>query len=238
MKGYLLFCFFALKISKIVQTIVLFLINAVYFKGSWQTEFALSDTYNGKFNLLSGETKQVPMMSRTGQYPVYSSENFQAINLPYGEGQMGMYIFLPDTESDIDSFIENINAEKWENWMERFREREVQIRIPKFKLEYGTKVLNDVLTSLGMGVAFDEELADFSRMADLEAVGGNLYITKVAHKTFIEVNEEGTEASAVTNVGVGIRSFPQRFIVDRPFFFAIRDGETGTVLFIGTVVEP
>ena len=231
------------KIPKILDEIepnaVLFLINAIYFKGSWQTEFDPTNTRDGTFHLVSGGTKQVPMMSRTGQYPVYYGEDFQAISLPYGEGRMGMYIFLPDNnKSDLNSFVESINTEKWENWMEQFREREVQIRIPKFKLEYGTKVLNDVLTSLGMGVAFDEENADFSRMADLDAVGGNLYITKVAHKTFIEVNEEGTEAAAVTSVGVGIKSLPREFNVDRPFFFAIRDNETGTVLFMGTVVEP
>ena len=230
------------KIPKILDEIesnaVLFLINAIYFKGSWQTEFDPSDTRDGTFHLVSGATKQVPMMFRTGQYPVYIGEDFQAINLPYGEGRMGMFIFLPNNKSDLNKFVGNITTEKWENWMEQFREREVQIRIPKFKLEYGTKVLNDVLTSLGMGVAFDEDNADFSRMADLDAVGGNLYITKVAHKTFIEVNEEGTEAAAVTSVGVGIKSLPPRFIVDRPFFFAICDNETGTVLFMGTVVEP
>ncbi len=228
------------KIPKILDEIepnaVLFLINAIYFKGSWQTEFDPSDTRDGPFHLVDGSTKQVPMMSRTGQYPVCYGDGFQAINLPYGEGQMGMFIFLPN--KNLNSFVDSINTERWDNWMEQFREREVKISTPKFKLEYGTKVLNDVLTSLGMGVAFDEDNADFSRMADLDVVGGNLYITKVAHKTFIEVNEEGTEAAAATSVGVGIKSLPPRFIVDRPFFFAIRDNETGTVLFMGTVVEP
>ncbi len=230
------------KIPKILDEIepnaVLFLINAIYFKGSWQTEFDPSDTRDEEFHLVDGSTKQVPMMSRTGQYAVYQGDDFQAINLPYGEGRVGMSIFLPNDKSDLNSFLESVDTEKWENWMEEFREREVQIKIPKFKLEYGTKILNDVLTSLGMGVAFDEDNADFSRMADLDAVGGNLYITKVAHRTFIEVNEEGTEAAAATSVGIGIRSLPQEFKVDRPFFFAIRDNETGTVLFMGTVVEP
>lgn len=230
------------KIPQILDEIepnaVLFLINAIYFKGSWQTEFDPSDTRDGSFQLVSGGTKQVPMMSRTGQYPVFYGTDFQAISLPYGEGQMRMYIYLPNKNSDLNQFVESITTEKWENWTEQFRQREVQIRIPKFKMEYGTKVLNDVLTSLGMGVAFDEYNADFSRMADLGAVGGNLYITKVAHKTFIEVNEEGTEAAAVTSVGVGIKSLPREFKVDRPFFFAIRDNKTGTVLFMGTVVEP
>lgn len=230
------------KIPKILDEIesnaVLFLINAIYFKGSWQAEFDPSDTGDEAFHLVSGGTKQVPMMSRTGPYEFYRGEGFQAINLPYGEGRIGMLIFLPDSNSDLSSFIDSVDTEKWEHWMEQFRELNMQISIPKFKLEYGTKELNDVLTSLGMGIAFDDEQADFSRIADLEAVGGNLYITKVAHRTFIEVNEEGTEAAAATSVGIGIKSLPPRFIVDRPFFFAIRDSETGTVLFMGTVVEP
>lgn len=225
-------------LDEIESNAVLFLINAIYFKGSWQTEFDPSDTRDGEFHLISGETKQVPMMSRTGQYPFYSGEGFNAINLPYGEGRMGMYIFLPNNNSDLNSFVENVNTEKWEHWMDQFSELNMQISIPKFKLEYGTKELNDVLTSLGMGIAFDDEQADFSRIADLDAIGSNLYITKVAHRTFIEVNEEGTEAAAATSVGVGIRSLPPRFVVNRPFFFAIRDNETGTVLFLGTVVEP
>jgi serpin B len=149
-----------------------------------------------------------------------------------------MFIFLPAPKSNLNDFLDSVNAENWENWMTQFREQEKIVEIPKFKLEYGTKELNDALTTLGMGVAFDENRADFSRMASLETLGGNLYIEKVAHKTFIEVNEEGSEAAAVTSVGVGVKSLPRPFTVDRPFFFAIRDKETGTVLFMGTVVEP
>ncbi len=230
------------KIPKILDEIdsntVLFLINAIYFKGAWQTEFDPLNTRDKTFHLTNGSEKQVPMMMRTGRYAFYEAEDYQAINLPYGDGQMSMFIFLPAPKSNLNDFLDNVNAENWENWMTQFREQEKIVEIPKFKLEYGTKELNDALTTLGMGVAFDENRADFSRMASLETLGGNLYIEKVAHKTFIEVNEEGSEAAAVTSVGVGVKSLPRPFTVDRPFFFAIRDKETGTVLFMGTVVEP
>ena len=231
------------KIQKIVddkidQGTVLFLINAIYFKGTWQKEFDPSKTREGPFHLANGDEKQVPMMRQQRWYPYYRGENFQAISLAYGDGQMSMYIFLPDRESDLNIFLENLNAESWENWMPQFHEQDVSLVIPKFKLEYG-KTLNDPLKALGMDVAFDPELADFSRMASLEF--GNLYIEKVVHKTFVEVNEEGTEAAAATSVEVGVKSVPPppiSFSVDRPFFFAIRDNETKTVLFMGIVVEP
>ena len=217
---------------------VLFLINAIYFKGTWQQEFDPSRTQDAPFHLANGDEKQVPMMRQQRWYPYYRGENFQAISLAYGDGQMSMYIFLPDRESDLNIFLENLNAERWENWLSQFHEQDVSLVMPKFKLEYG-KTLNDPLKALGMDVAFDPELADFSRMASLEF--GNLYIEKVVHKTFVEVNEEGTEAAAATSVEVRLESVPPppiSFSVDRPFFFAIRDNETKTVLFMGVVVEP
>ncbi len=231
------------KIQKILDEInpdaVLFLINAIYFKGTWQTEFDPSHTRDGTFHLGTDGEKQVPMMTRTGDYAYHENpeEKFQAISLPYGDGRMSMYIFLPYPESDLNTFLDGLNTENWENWLSQFNEQEVFLSMPKFKLEY-KKTLNNPLQSLGMGIAFAAGAADFSRMADLEALGKNLYIGEVLHKAVVEVNEEGTEAAAVTSVGIRATSAPPAFIADRPFFFAIRDNETKTVLFMGTVVEP
>jgi serpin B len=232
------------KIQKIIDKIgpdtVLFLINAIYFKGTWHKEFDPSKTREGPFHLANGDEKQIPMMRKLHWYPYYRGENFQAIRLAYGDGQMSMYIFLPDRESDLNIFLENLNAEGWENWMSQFRGQDVSLVMPKFKLEY-RKTLNDPLKALGMDIAFKQGLADFSRMAPLEISDVKLYIEKVVHKTFVEVNEEGTEAAAATSVEVGAVSVPPppiSFSVDRPFFFAIRDNETKTVLFMGVVVEP
>lgn len=232
------------KIQKIIDgpidsATVLFLINAIYFKGTWQTEFDPSKTRDSTFHLATGGEKQVPMMSRIGDYLYYENreENFQAIGLPYRDARMSMYIFLPGRESDLTVFLQNLNAENWENWISQFGMQEVSLKVPKFKLEYG-KGLNDTLKALGMSIAFVEDQADFSRMSPL---GKKLFIKDVLHKTFVEVNEEGTEAAAVTKVEIGVTSLPPpppEFVADRPFFFAIRDNETKTVLFMGVVVEP
>ena len=235
------------KIEKIVSdridpSTVMFLINAIYFKGTWQTEFDPSKTHTDVFHLATDEERQVPMMSRTGTYPYYENREvgFQAISLSYGDGRMSMYIFLPVRASNLNTFSGNLNAESWENWMSQFREQEVFLKVPKFRMEY-EKQLNNTLQALGMDIAFDADRADFSRMASLDTLNGNLYIEKVVHKTFIEVNEEGTEAAAATSVAIGVTSVqppPPQFIADRPFFFAIRDNDTKTVLFMGVVAEP
>ncbi len=231
------------KIQKILdeinQDLVLFLINAIYFKGTWQTEFDPARTRDDIFHLATGSEKQVPMMTRTGDYPYYENYDamFQAISLPYGDGRMSMYIFLPYRESDLNTFLDSLNSEDWENWIAEFHEQEIFLSMPKFKLEY-EKMLNSPLQSLGMEIAFAPNGADFSRMADLEALGQNLYIGDVLHKAVVEVNEEGSEAAAVTSIGIRATSAPPAFIANRPFFFAIRDNETKTVLFMGTVVDP
>lgn len=226
-------------LDSIDRSAVLYLINAIYFKGTWQTEFKPENTRDGTFNLADGSQKRVPMMFRSGgSYSHYQSDTVQAISLPYGDGQFSMYIFVPTNKSDLNAFLDTLTPENWENWMTEFSKREMDLRMPKFKVEYGAKELKDVLTTLGMGVAFDSGRADFSRMADLDDLGSNLYIDTVLHKTFVEVNEEGTEAAAATVVGIVKTSLPPQFNVDRPFFYAIRDNETGTVLFMGTVIDP
>ena len=221
------------KIEKIVDRIspqtLLFLINAIYFKGNWQDEFDKSQTRPGIFHLSDGNEKRVEMMRREGEYPYFRGENFEATSLPYGDGRLGMYIFLPNRDSNLNKFLGNLNAGNWGDWISQFQDRRHDMMLPRFKLEYEVS-LNDTLEALGMGIAFGSG-ADFSGM------GPSLFISEVKHKTFVEVNEEGTEAAAVTAV-VGVKSVPSVFRVDRPFFFAIYDTEMETVLFMGVVTEP
>ena len=221
------------KIEKIVDRInpqtLLFLINAIYFKGNWQDEFDESMTRPGIFHLSDGSEKQVQMMRREGEYPYFRGENFEATSLPYGDGRVSMYIFLPNRNSNLNRFLRTLNEESWEDWISQLQDRRHELMLPRFKLEYEIR-LNDTLEALGMGIAFGGG-ADFSGM------GPSLFISEVQHKTFVEVNEEGTEAAAVTAV-VGVKSLPPAFRVDRPFFFAIYDAETETILFMGTVTEP
>ena len=142
------------KIPKIIDEIssddVLFLINAVYFKGSWQTEFDPDNTRDAMFHLADGSNKQVPMMFREDKYPFFYSKEFQAVSLPYGDGQISMYIFLPSVDSDLNTFLKSLNIENWKVWISQFNEQKVGVHIPKFKLEYKIE-LNQALKNLGMG---------------------------------------------------------------------------------------
>ncbi len=228
------------KITKIVEQIppeqVLFLINAIYFKGQWSSKFDKSQTAKYPFRLISGEQKQHPMMSQTGEYRYYENDQFQAVSLPYGEdGKISFYIFLPKQESDLPNFYENLNFDNWEKWISQLRKRDGFIRLPRFKTDYDV-TLNDALKALGMSEAF-------SNQANFSGIGNNVKISQVKHKTFVEVNEEGTEASAATSVGMVATAFrekpePFRMIVDRPFFCAIRDHQTGSILFMGVITDP
>ncbi|MBD2061740.1 serpin family protein [Trichocoleus sp. FACHB-6] len=228
------------KINEIVNGLssdqVLFLINAIYFKGIWTNEFDKANTLNKPFYLTNGAQKQHPMMSRTGKYKYYETDQFQAISIPYGQERLSFYIFLPKQKSNLTALYQQLNTENWEQWMNKFTMRPGFIQMPRFKMEYETS-LAESLKALGMESAFDSK-ANFTQMSSIP-----LQLNQVKHKTFVEVNEEGTEAAAVTAVGV-VTSLarrpeePFRMIVDRPFFSCIRDNQTGTVLFMGSIVEP
>ncbi|MDF5709661.1 MAG: serpin family protein [Nostoc sp. S4] len=228
------------KINKIVGQIdpnqVLFLINAIYFKGNWSNVFDKNQTAEYPFNIIPGRQKQQPMMSQDGNYKYYENEQFQAVSLPYGKDEkVSFYIFLPKQNSNLKAFSQNLNLENWEKWMTQFNKQKGFIRLPRFKTEYDV-TLNNALKALGMEEAF-------SNKANFSGMGKNFAISQVKHKTFVEVNEEGTEAVAATSVGIvatALRQEPKpfRMIVDRPFFCAIRDNQTGSILFMGSIVEP
>ncbi|HJQ68500.1 MAG TPA: serpin family protein [Blastocatellia bacterium] len=231
------------KIDKIVDQIspdaILFLINAIYFKGKWSDEFEKAKTKDDTFTLADGRQKKHPMMNQSGEYKYLAGDNFQAVSLPYGGKRVSMYVFLPAQGAGLDAFHKSLTAENWEKWMNAFNQTPGDIALPRFKTEFEAE-LNDALKALGMGVAFEPSRANFSRMAQM---ADNIYISKVKHKSFVEVNEEGTEAAAVTSTEMRATSMQmprERFSmkVDRPFFFAIRDNQTGAVLFMGSILDP
>jgi serpin B len=229
------------KITKMIESIdpmeVLFLMNAVYFNGGWKKEFQPSATKEDSFKLQDGSTKQVQMMAQTGTYEYLKEEGFQAIRLPYGEGQMDMLVILPDASSSLGALHDKLWADH-SRWRQPFQQSRGEIKLPRFKIEYGEQ-LNDPLMAMGMTLPFDDVKADFSGMAP---VPPNLFISKVTHKTFVEVNEKGTEAAAVTSVQVSTTSAlidtPFQMTINQSFFFAIEDRQTGAWLFVGSVVEP
>lgn len=229
------------KIEKIVDKInpltMMFLINAIYFKGTWTYEFDPALTSDAVFTLPDGSQKPCRMMSQENEFQYFENEDFQAIDLPYGDGDFRMTVFLPRPNKDVDSLITELNQENWNKWINSLSKRKLTLQLPKFTLRYKIE-LNDVLKALGMEIAFSPQQADFTEMYKEEEVLENLYISKVKHKTFVKVDEEGTEAAAVTSVEMELTSVGTFMRIDRPFMFAIREHNSGTILFIGKIIEP
>ncbi|MFZ1946739.1 MAG: serpin family protein [bacterium] len=218
--------------------IVLYLINAIYFKGTWTYQFDPAFTEDSQFTGPDGSPVPCKMMAqpepgKTGEYRYLADDALEAIDLPYADGWFSMTVLLPKEGKDVDQVIADLGSSEWATLLGRFADKEGTIAMPRFTLEYEKK-LNDVLSALGMGVAFTPG-ADFSGMTE----GGGLWIDEVKHKTFVQVNEEGTEAAAVTSVGM-TDSVPETFEmrVDRPFVFVIRERHSGTILFIGRITDP
>lgn len=232
------------KINEIIDQIdsasVLFLINAVYFKGKWSSPFETSNTTNDLFTTGSGSQKRIPSMHQHHTFPYYEQPQFQAVSLPYGEKRLSMYIFLPAKNVKLSEFYSMLTSDQWPKWMTQFSDTEGSLALPRFRLEYDV-TLNDALRAMGVRDAFDRNAADLREMVQFRS--GNAFISKIRHKAFTEVNEEGTEAAATTSAEVQVTSMPVgqktfQMIVNRPFFFAIRDNSTGTLLFLGSVSDP
>ncbi len=224
------------KISSIVPDaippdVILYIINALYFKGEWSEKFDKSQTEPRVFHAAAGRTEQVSMMNRFGDWSYVESEGLQAVRLPYGQGDIAMYAILP-AEGQVNSWVSGLDGETWEALVSSMDEAEGRVMLPRFRFEYST-TLRDVLSNLGMGIAFADQ-ADFSTLTPEQVA-----ISDVLHKTLIDVNEEGSEASAATSVDIALTSEdgppPFEFIADRPFVFAIRDDRSGALLFVGVV---
>ncbi len=228
------------KIESIVERItrdqVMFLLNAIWFKGTWQKEFNEESTESLPFYLENGTAIETETMQRLDTLPYMKNDLFSAIQLSYGKGNYNMFVFLPSQNRELEEIIDQLDSENWKNWMESFEETQrVDIKLPRFNYAYEIK-LNDILSEMGMGIAFTGA-ADFTGINKR----GGLRIDYVKHKSFIEVNEEGTEAAAVTVVAIELTSVgPQKvpFHVNRPFFYAITEKDTGAILFMGTVKNP
>jgi serine protease inhibitor len=213
---------------------MLYLVNAIYYKGTWTYEFDPSYTIDTTFTSPAGS---IPcrMMSQRARFAYSATGQVQVVDIPYGEGLFSMTVILPTGEVSIDTYVASLTQEKWYGLLDGLDSADVNLYLPKFKLEYST-TLNEVLKAMGMSLAFDG-YADFSRISPAP-----LFISDVRHKTFVEVNEEGTEAAAVTSVGFARTSVgppPAPLMrIDRPFIVAIREHASGTILFLGKIVAP
>ncbi len=228
------------KIDKIIEEIpaeaVMYLINAMYFKGDWQNAFDKKNTSKGPFYTGDDSQVSVPFMKRQSDYPYMECDSFALVELPYGRGNFCMNVLLPQPGYSLSDLIPALTAENWESWLKRRHFEKLNLVLPRFTFSY-ENILNNELAAMGMGVAFTSQ-ADFSGINGT----GELVISKVIHKTYVDVNEEGTEAAAVTAVEMDLTAMPPgepvTFRADRPFVFAIREVTTGAVLFIGIVQNP
>jgi len=220
--------------SRIPRDIVMYLINATYFKGPWRDQFDPAKTEDEPFRRADGSTISVPMMEKTEDvvHPTYQTEQFRAVDIAYGDSLYSMTILLPYEDVSVRSVVDSLNADTWTQVTEGLAPQSLsRLKMPRFMLRY-KKTLNDVLRDLGMGVAFTKR-ASFRGIADT-----SLAIDKVKHKTFLRVDEEGTETSAATSVGIEVISTPPSFVVDQPFVVVIRENHSGTILFIGAIMDP
>ncbi|HSY19412.1 MAG TPA: serpin family protein [Candidatus Acidoferrales bacterium] len=215
----------------------LILANAIYFKGKWEDPFDKKLTKYRPFHPPTGPEKNLPMMSMSKKFTYRQGSGYQAVRLPYMGGNLAMYVFLPDPGSSPAKLLDIMNGDKWQRvTVPGFSIHEGLVVLPKFKLE-NTLDLNTPLAALGMKTAFTKQ-ADFSAMfSDPHS------ISEVRQKAFVEVGEEGTEAAAVTMIGVTASAIimnpakPFEMIVDRPFLFTIVDAHTEMILFMGVVNE-
>ena len=208
----------------------LVLTNAIYFKAEWQHKFQKESTFDGPFYLIDGNSVTVPIMNQRSHFNYASGDGWQAIELPYQGETIAMTVLLPE---NFSMFENQLDADLLNSILQEMSKRDIQLGLPKFdfKSDFDLKA---ALTDLGMPVAFVPGQADFTGITTVE----ELYIQGILHKAYVAVDEEGTEAAAAGAVIIGTTSMPETMMVDRPFIFMIRDLETGTILFMGRVLDP
>ena len=224
--------------ERIDPMVVMFLINAVYFKGEWKVQFAEERTQEAPFQLADGGEAKAQLMSHHEELlPYFQGDGFQVVSLPYGEDErLSMVIVLPEDTSDLTAWLVDVDERTWVDWTAQLTPHKGNVRLPRFKVEYEL-TLNQILVAMGMGIAFDPNRADFAGMLTPPP---DLHISQVKHKAFVEVNEQGTEAAAATSVAISLMSVSNAFdfSADHPFVYAIQDNETGAILFMGLMLDP
>jgi serine protease inhibitor len=217
--------------------LAMLLINAVYFNGIWRYQFDKADTKQEPFYITPSVSKDVPMMHLTENLKAASLSNITLVEIPYGQGNYTMVVAMPEETLTTKDIANLLTPELWKQWTDLLSENtgKVALSMPRFKYEY-KRLLNEDLIGMGMGIAFTPD-ADFSNISDQ-----GLMISRVLHQTFIDTNEEGTEAAAATVVEVVLTSagpgLPITIRIDKPFLYFIREASTGTILFIGRVDDP
>ncbi len=221
-------------VDKLNYNTVMLLINAIYFKGKWNSSFDKTNSIPSSFYKPGGAAIEVPMMKQKSDFKIFQGDGFILAEFPYGQGNFVMDILLPDDNNGLNSVIKSMTDNNFKVWISNMSELETYLSFPRFKYGY-KKQLKDILSDMGMGVAFSDN-ADFSNISDID-----LLINDVTHQAFIETNEEGTEAAAATIVDIGVTSVPLTpFIlnINHSFIYIIREITTSSILFMGRVADP
>jgi serine protease inhibitor len=237
------------RIDKVIDRIdpadLVLLLNAVYFKGQWTHKFDKAQTQQRDFTLAGGSIKRVPRMAQSGRFDYFETPQLQAIRLSFGDGDLAMEVLLPSKSSSLGALEAQLTAEHWTSWQAQYAPRSGTIELPRFELKSNYR-LNEPLQALGMTRAFNPDGAQLTRMfssAPGQLRTSRLVISSVVQSTYWKVDEEGSEAAAVTTTGIRASAVarpvqPFRMIVDRPFFCAIEDRRSGALLFVGAIYDP
>jgi serpin B len=223
-------------LQDVKQDDVMYLMNAIYFKGSWREKFDAAATRDAPFHPATGGDQTAKLMHRQGKMAYAETNTYQAVDLAYGDSAFTMTVLLPKTGSDVESVAASLTPESWDALAASFRTREVNLYMPKITFSWKRKLVDDMKTQ-GMQAAFKPDGADFTRMST--ARGRELYISLLQQNTFVAIDEVGTEAAAVTIVGISVTSAPvvTDMRIDRPYVFVIRERLSGTVLFMGKIAR-
>jgi serpin B len=220
-------------LDKISESTVMYLINTIYFNAPWKFKFDKNKTRTELFYNSNKIAINCNMMNSFGGYDQYTDETVTALSLPYGNGSFRMLLLQPQGVN-IDEYIAQLDYTKFAEINAALKKININISVPRFKMEFEDK-LNDYLANLGLSIAFMPGAADFSNMYKGPE---SLFISEVKHKSYVDVNEEGTEAAAATSIGIDLTSTPNSFKFNSPFVFIIHDTKTNTVMFIGKMEKP
>jgi len=212
------------------------LVNAIYFKGFWDSQFKEKDTQELEFWISPQSNLKVPMMHQEHRFGYFENERLQVLEMPYKNKALAMIVLLPKNRESLSDFENTLSLKNIISWQSQLRQRNVRVIFPKFKIE-SLFSLNQNLITMGVSDAFDPNRADFSGMVGIK----NLYLSDVIHKAFVEVNEEGTEAAAATGAVVSVTSIEPSspiFKADHPFMFFICDNDSQSILFLGRIINP
>ncbi len=222
-------------IQRIPEDVRMYLINALYFKGIWKSQFQKSDTRQENFTNSDDTQRKVDMMNQTKRFNYAQNSAFSIAELPYGNEAFSMVLLLPAEDKTLDESLSELTYENWKEWNQVLSSRQLQVKLPRFNVEYNKILIGDMI-ALGMNDAFDSNKADFSKMS-----AEDLYIGVLQQFTYVNVDEEGTEAAAVTvggNFATSVDpSSPIPFFVNRPFAFIIKEKSTGAILFMGKITK-